>query len=158
MSSRGFNTLPPGQRLILRVDHRENGCWLYPVTGGHLYGRLRVNGKQVQAHRFSYEQDVGPIPEGMMVCHRCDTPACVNPDHLFLGSAQDNMTDKINKGRHRGAKAGASHHLAKLSERDVDIIRARLSGKENQYKLAKEFGVSQALISKINSGQRWNQA
>lgn len=154
MSSRGVSA---EQRLLSRVQRNEKGCWIFPVTANRLYGRLRVNGKETQAHRFSYESSVGPIPEGMMVCHKCDTPACVNPSHLFLGTAQDNMTDKINKGRHRGAKAGALHHLAKLTQRDVEIIRVRLAGKENQYTLAEEFGVSQAAISNINSGKRWSE-
>ena len=63
------------------------------------YGRLRVDGKKVLAHRASYEEFNGVITDGLLVCHVCDTPSCINPDHLFLGTNKDNYTDSVNKGR-----------------------------------------------------------
>lgn len=97
-------------RFMEQVSPEPNsGCWLWtgPVqvsghaqfcTGGH-------QGKKVMAYRFSYERFVAPIPDGLFVCHRCDVPQCVNPDHMFLGSQKDNMRDAKLKGRAKGAPA-----------------------------------------------------
>lgn len=65
------------------------------------YGVIYFNGRQTYTHRVSYELHVGPIPDGLFILHRCDVPACVNPDHLFVGSAADNVADMMAKGRHR---------------------------------------------------------
>lgn len=79
------------------------GCWIWMAacTGKNRYGVFSVNRKNVFAHRYSYSIAHGPIPLGMFVCHKCDNPPCVNPDHLFLGTHTDNMRDARNKGRLR---------------------------------------------------------
>lgn len=96
--------LPTGERIELKsIPIPESGCWIWTeYCNNHGYGRFRVDGKKTLAHRASYEAFIGPIPEGMLVCHKCDTPACVNPSHLFLGTDKDNVRDCINKGRHKG--------------------------------------------------------
>lgn len=90
----------------LYTPEPTSGCWLW--TGDTLhngYGRYGDIGKRtMRAHRYSYEKFVGPIPKGMFVCHSCDVPACVNPDHLWIGTAEQNMKDMINKGRGRWQK------------------------------------------------------
>lgn len=84
-----------------RVD--DGGCWLWTKgRAGGRYGQLRLpDGSALPAHRLSYELHKGPIPKGMLVCHTCDVMACVNPDHLWLGTNSDNIRDCVAKGRHR---------------------------------------------------------
>ena len=96
------------QRLLVRTPSwgADEGCW--EIQGGAFvpygYIRIRVNGRNVIAHRFSYSVHVGPIPSGLHVLHRCDNPRCVRPDHLFLGTHTDNMRDRAAKGRHPSQK------------------------------------------------------
>ena len=132
----------------------NSGCWLWtagynPKTGyGHFYNR----GALLYAHRFAYEQYVGPIPKNICVCHKCDVRCCVNPAHLFLGTKAENLSDMARKGR---ASRGAHRWSAKLSDEVVRIIRK--SAKTNS-ELARVYGVSPSLISGIRHGHRWVHA
>lgn len=88
------------ERFKNKYTKDASGCWLwtaYKDRDG--YGYLQVSGKSIRAHRVSWELTNGPIPNGMFICHSCDTSSCVNSDHLFIGTGTDNMKDKINKGR-----------------------------------------------------------
>jgi hypothetical protein len=92
-------------RFWERVDASagESACWPYTgATRANGYGRLILRGKHELAHRMAYRFARGKIPDGLFVCHRCDNPPCCNPDHLFLGTHQDNVDDKTRKGRGRG--------------------------------------------------------
>jgi hypothetical protein len=92
--------IPLRERLVANsIPVPEAGCWLW--TGGEAkgYGRTSMLHKNIAAHRASYQEFCGEIPEGMHVCHKCDTPLCINPDHLFLGSPLANAMDKVSKGR-----------------------------------------------------------
>ena len=88
-----------------------SGCWIWTGMANEAgYGRYRPDGrKKVFAHRAAFEMHKGAIPDGAMVCHVCDNPACVNPDHLYLGSAADNMRDKVARGRSRNQNSVKTH-------------------------------------------------
>ena len=107
--------------IAFEVDG-ETGC--FNVTSHRLnnngYPRLTISSKCMLTHRFIWEQCFGEIPDGMFVCHKCDNPACINPEHLFLGTHTDNMHDMKEKGR---AQRGESHHRARLTEEEVKKIR-----------------------------------
>ena len=125
------------------------GCWEWKgrrLPGG--YGQLSVRGKNVCAHRVSYEIHTGPIPDGLDVCHRCDNPPCVRPDHLFLGTRSENLQDATRKRRTRTTpQYGWDNKKTKLSEEQVAEIRARYAaGERNQSALAREFGVHHSRV------------
>jgi len=134
----------------------ETPCliWQGPTeTNG--YGTSRRGGRLVRAHRVSYEEHVGPIPTGMYVCHRCDVRACVNPEHLFLGTHLDNMRDATEKGR-MGSPKGEASSSAKLTTNDVLQIRAMYAaGSTSQRALARRFGVVQVTIKDIVKRRTW---
>lgn len=134
----------------------EAGCWLWAgprtVSG---YGVARANASSVRAHRLSWQIHKGPIPTGAVVCHKCDTPLCVNPDHLFLGSQAENVRDRDLKGRaSQGAKHSASIAglVAKLTPEQVVAIRADT---RRNVDIAADFGVTKENISSIKRNETW---
>jgi len=152
-------------RILSRIEPDTNGgCWLW--TGAHMrgtgYGSIqtgsrRLGGQTIGAHRASWIAHRGPIPAGIRVLHRCDVRLCVNPAHLFLGTAQDNMQDMLRKGRGRPIK-GSAHSQAKLTEKDIPGIRIRLSSGEPCSSIASDFGVDQCAINAIRRGRTWKHA
>jgi len=138
----------------------SSGCWLWQ---GHLdrkgRGNLRVGPRRVIASRLSYEIHFDAIPDGLFVCHECDNPQCVNPDHLWLGTHRDNTDDMIAKGRHRmcGRKdvQGERNSKAKLTTQDVFSIREKFAAGRTQSDLAREYGVVFSCISSVVKGQSW---
>jgi len=111
-----------------------------------------MGAKDWTAHRLSWWLVYGEIPEGLCVCHHCDTPACVEPTHLFLGTHQDNRDDAVRKSRHaRGEKSGH----AKLTEQDIIDIRAAIAAGETNLSIAKRYPVNDASISNIRIGHTW---
>lgn len=147
-------------RLFWERVNRGPDCWLWTGattnSNGYLYGVLRRHRRWQRAHRYAYELAVGPIPEGMLVCHACDVPLCVRPDHLFLGTHRDNTQDMLRKRRHgRERVHGSAHHKAKLTESDVQEIRRKRADGAALGPLASEYGVSKGLIWQIVSRRIW---
>lgn len=138
-----------------------DGCWVWQgIRDRDGYGvfKSRRNGVRwgMRAHRLAYSIYHGPINEGLCVCHTCDNPSCVNPDHLFLGTDEDNRLDKIAKGRARGH--GGNHPAAKLSDQAARDIRQRYArGGVSQRRLAMTFGVHQSVISKVIRREIWTR-
>lgn len=133
------------------------GCWIWQrSTFDSGYGQVSVAGKNWRTHRYAWTLANGPIPRGMSVLHRCDTPDCINPQHLWLGTSAENNSDRASKGRNGSEKiAGSNHYLAKLSEDSVRKIRDGEFDHLLQREIAERFGVTQTLISQIKRGIIW---
>lgn len=112
------------------------------------YGSFSDGGKIVGAHRYAYERHVAKIPDGLHVLHKCDNPLCVNPDHLFLGTNQDNVDDKMRKGR---LDRRDNEHNARCKISNEQVREIRESG-ESGVVLGKRYGVSRNQISYIKRG------
>lgn len=141
--------------LLNYIPVPESGCWLWLGSWGQGgYGDVQCldgDKRNVKAHRAFYANYVGPIPKGMLVCHKCDTRACVNPGHLFLGTHKDNMEDCCRKGRIYRTPSLESPST-KLTEDQVRAIRAST---EQQRVLARRYGVSDYTIRVIRTGKTW---
>lgn len=142
------------------IPEPNSGCWLWEaavVQNG--YGTISVNKGMRRAHRVSYELYVGNIPDNLMVLHKCDVRCCVNPDHLFLGTHQDNMDDREFKGR--GALPPPNVYGRRLSKdklTDANVIDIRLKYKPRLYTLLQlsiEYDVSASTIRRIIHEPNW---
>jgi len=136
---------------------KTDTCWIW--TGAvhrQGYGRIRrgfKEGKTIQAHRAAYELFKGEIPLSMFVCHTCDNPSCVNPDHLFLGTIEENTEDMVRKGR---AAKGIDRPNVKLTESEVIEIREKYAtGNYSQRQLGKIYDIGYTNIYSITKGKTW---
>ena len=145
------------RRFLSKTERDTNGCWIWTGSLGRKgYGQFWYEDTMARAHRVSWLLMRGPIPDGLLVCHRCDVRACVNPDHLFLGTNDDNMSDMDAKGR-RNPPRGENHGLTHLNSEQVRDIRQRVEDGELQVDLADEFDVSVTTISAIVHRRTWRE-
>ena len=143
---------------------KTESCWLWiGKKDRRKYGMVNLYREDTDkimstgAHRLSWKIHNGDIPQGMLVCHKCDNPSCVNPCHLFLGTYKDNVRDMDAKGRRKTiSMPGALNPAAKLTNEKIEEIRAIYNtGKVSQETLARLFGVGQSSISRIVLNTAW---
>jgi hypothetical protein len=148
-------------RFNKKISKVTSGCWEWNACRfDDGYGRFVVNAKVVLAHRMSYQIHVGVIPDNLLVLHKCDNPPCVNPEHLFVGTHQDNTDDMIAKGRgYRGNEEtrphGESCYNSKFKDGDIVSIRLRAAEGAKTKDLAKLYDVQESAIRKIITRTAW---
>ena len=159
----GLAPSPIAERLAEHVDWEDPGdCWICTYAKNNVgypqirLGRTGATGsdrkRNASAHRVAYELYVGPIPDGLCVLHRCDTPACVNPDHLYAGTSQDNMDDMVRRGR---CANGGNGPPRKVSDEDATRIREMYStGRWSMRELAATWKVSCSLVWSVVNGKK----
>lgn len=138
------------EAFAAKVDKRSHDeCWEWKASKkGHMrYGQFKAgNGRSTMAHRYAWEAFFGPVPDGMLVLHKCNNPSCVNPYHLYLGSQADNMKDAVR------AKTHVGFQKRKLNDEEVEKVLKLLALGERQRDIAKLFGVCQYVIFSIGKG------
>lgn len=146
-------------RIEKRLDRRGE-CWLWygdKNDKGYAQLRMRDGGGRtwLNLRRYVWETTHGPIPDGMLVCHSCDTPSCLNPEHLWLGTHQDNMNDSKAKGRLFSMSRGEANKSSKLKE--VDVLEMwKLKGLGYSHKaIGEQFGVCSTHVGRIFRGDHW---
>lgn len=143
----------PRSNLLSKIAKSPNGCWEWTgYRNENGYGRTYKNTRRIYAHRLSYELFCGPITDADTVCHRCDNPICVNPDHLFVGTRGDNNRDSVAKGRNA---RGERNNSAKLTEDQVRAIRTAKARGALSKDLADTYHVHKNMIHYICSRKNW---
>lgn len=151
-----LRNMPMSEKIMMKITlDPGSGCWLWEE---HLdkrgYGKVRNGAEKLFAHRASYSAFVGKIPDHLFVCHKCDTPACVRPEHLFLGTPADNMADMVAKKRSaRGFKEG--WYSRKANRFRIEDVRYIKSSNLRICELARYFEVSETAIDDILRGRTW---
>ncbi len=142
-------------RYVVKNDD-INDCWEWIGTKNPAgYGMIKQYGKiNIMAHRLSYILFKGEFKKELHACHTCDNPSCVNPNHLFIGTDKDNIQDMVNKGRGKSNR-GINNPAAKLKDSDIPIIRERLKSGELQWKIAKDYSITQSTVSSIKYNRSW---
>lgn len=142
-------------RVTSQLRLAENGCHEFT---GHLdecgYGRIYKDGKLIRIHRAKWELYNGPLQNGLQVLHKCDNPCCINIKHLFTGTHNDNMRDRLLKDRCAKLK-GTLNGSAKLDEEKVSVIKTRLRRGDSCYSIDREYGVTGETILHIKHGRHW---
>lgn len=144
------------RRLLEKTTIRNDDCW-YCNAGGpnHKYGTISFKGSALSNHIASYLIHCGEIPKGICVLHTCDYKRCINPDHLWLGTQQDNINDMFSKGR-QGICLGENRWNTSLTENDVKSIRKLVDeGYYSKTEIGDMFGVSQSTVNNIKNRKRW---
>ena len=142
-------------RVEKHVNIDENGCHLFTGCLNHDgYGRIGKDGKNVYVHREVFRKHNPEIEMTGVIMHSCDTPNCVNPEHLKHGTVADNIADMVAKGRRVTVK-GSNQPDAKLHEDDIPAIRLRLQTNESCTTIGRDYNVSDSAIRNIEKGRTW---
>lgn len=142
-------------RFMDKVSPEPNtGCWLWTASvDSSGYGHFGIaSSRPTKAHRIAYRLFKGDIPRGLFVCHKCDVPSCVNPDHLFLGTPADNTSDRDQKKR---TAVGRRNGKSKLTDEIVISIRA-LSKSFSERQIARLIGIHRSTVNAVLSGRTWS--
>ena len=152
-----YQHIPVAERFWSKVK-KTDGCWLWLAGKNNGYGQFSIgprgSAKHMVASRMAFILEYGAIENGKYVCHHCDNRACVNPSHLFIGTAADNQADMAIKGRAKRLH-GETNGQAKITAEDVKQIRA-LRGKIPYGKIANRYGVSLSAIAHVMTGRSWS--
>ena len=137
------------------IPEPNSGCWLWMKDwGSRGYGQFEINGRMYLSHRISYSTYVGPIPHGAHVLHKCDNPACVNPDHLYLGTHRENMRDMSRRGRGKPPLfLGEACPWARVTDEMVRKIRLE---KRTSTLAAPDYGIAASTFNSIRRGEKWS--
>lgn len=142
---------------VSKAPHPK-GCWEWTANRHYKgYGLFGFGRKTHKTHRVAYRLTKGEIPDGIQVCHHCDNPPCVNPEHLFLGTNKQNSDDMMAKGRNKPLKGEANKGGGKLTWENVREIRALRATGLSQQSIADKFAVSQPMIGLIVRGEKWKE-
>lgn len=142
-------------KYTMKDDRTDCLLWI-GAKSSRGYGYLRLGKDTRRAHRVSYELFKGKIPNGMLVCHSCDNPICVNPKHLWLGTSKDNSHDRNKKGR-AFKTIGETNGMSKLTKNNVIEIKSLL-GKCQLKKLLKKFNISNSHVYSIKNNHCWSES
>jgi hypothetical protein len=142
---------------FLSEPEMNTGCRLWWGHSNHAgYGILHYGGRSNLAHRMRWTASFGEIPPGLFVCHKCDTPACINPAHLFIGTHQDNVNDRTAKGRSSGdLRLGVLRNNTKINSETVRYIRTQAAIGRSQRAIGEEVGLFQTTVSEIVRRKIW---
>lgn len=156
-SDKGVPKIPLLDRIESKYEAvTESGCWIWTASVNKAgYGQISMPGRPMLAHRVCWEFYKGPIPNGKFICHKCDTPGCINPDHMFVGDHRDNMQDMRNKGRAPKVESakGDKNKSSKISN---ETALAIFNAEGPQREICKTFNVSRSTLQAIKYGRQWS--